>query len=110
MIGKTPRSLKPGLIHFFVKATFLFFTHIMAEPHQLFYQLQKNTDWLLLYTVHNTGMMKDKPFVNQIRRINQRLGFKYADMFFACSNEAGKYMFGNREFKIIKQCDRYIEV
>lgn len=50
---------------------------------------------------HNTGMKKDKPLINQIRRLNQWIGFRNADMYFACSKEAGEYMFGNREFIII---------
>lgn len=98
---KKPKEFKTWFDAFLCQSDFSILHSHNGGAASIVLPIAKKHGLVTIVHSHNTEMKKDKPFVNQIRRINQRLGFKYADMFFACSNEAGKYMFGNREFKII---------
>lgn len=50
---------------------------------------------------HNTGEKNDSKIKKYIRKISRIYSFLYVDVFMACSKEAGKYLFGNRNFDII---------
>jgi len=50
---------------------------------------------------HNTGVRKESIIKQIARKTVLVANYHYVDLFFACSDDAGKYMFGNRSFTII---------
>lgn len=51
---------------------------------------------------HTTGYVRDKNLMKRlIKNITNRLYSKYATDLFACSLDAGNYMFGQKEFRVI---------
>lgn len=48
---------------------------------------------------HNNETVRDKKYL--LKRFMQKVYTIYATDLFACSEEAGKYLFGNKEFKVL---------
>lgn len=48
---------------------------------------------------HNNETVRDKKYI--LKKILQKIYPIYATDLFACSEEAGKYLFGNKEFKVL---------
>ena len=50
---------------------------------------------------HSTAVASGLPLLNQIHRVNKARIKKMATHYFACSNAAGEWMFGDNQFEII---------
>lgn len=50
---------------------------------------------------HNTQTANNKIFYKYFHLINREVSLKYASDFFACSKEAGEWMFNGKQFRII---------
>lgn len=50
---------------------------------------------------HHASTKKDTRIKSFGRKISKTLAFRNVDLFLACSNEAGKFMFGNRQFTVL---------
>lgn len=98
---KTPRKFKKWFEKLIKDGRYNVLHSHNAGAAFILFPLAKKYNTKIVVHSHNAGKTKENPLVKILRRLASEASFKYVDIFLACSHEAGKYLFGKRNFVIL---------